>query len=289
MLASKPMGNAEVISIDILEPCKKCGGDLYEKDPDTFDTWFSSGQWPLITLCFPDGNDFKTFYPTDVMETGHDLIFKWIPRMIIFGLYLADDVPFRTVYLHGLVNDAHGKKMSKSKGNVMNPLDMTEKYGTDAVRMALIVGNPAGSDMALSEDKIRGYRNFSTKMWNAARFVLANKPAGNSKTATPKNDKDLDELAVTKKEVEAHIENFEFHLAAEKLYHYFWHTFADKIIEAAKSKLKNGDEKEKAAEYAKLETILIECLKMLHPFTPFVTEEIYQKFYPGKLLMVEKW
>ncbi|MBI4087237.1 MAG: class I tRNA ligase family protein [Candidatus Liptonbacteria bacterium] len=282
--------NLGVLEFEISEnPCKKCGGNLYEKDTDTFDTWFSSGQWPLITLGFPDGKDFKTFYPTDVMETAYDLIFRWVPRMVFFGLYLANEVPFRTVYLHGLVNDARGKKMSKSKGNVMNPLDMTEKYGTDALRMALIVGNPAGSEMALSEDKIRGYRNFSTKIWNVARFVLANKPVSSIKyQVSSKDEKDLEELSALKKEVGDHIETFEFHLAAEKLYHYFWHTFADKIIEEAKPRLKSEDEKDKVAAYAKLETILLECLKMLHPFVPFVTEEIYQKFRPGKMLMIEK-
>ena len=142
------------------------------EDTDTFDTWFSSGQWPLLSLSYPEGKDMKTYYPTDVMETGYDLIFKWIPRMIIFGLYLVHDVPFKTVYLHGLVNDAHGKKMSKSKGNVINPLDVTEKYGTDALRMALIVGNTPGTDLALSEGKIKGYKYFANKVWNIARFVL---------------------------------------------------------------------------------------------------------------------
>ena len=311
-------GNAEIFELVVGNPCKKCGGDLYEKDTDTFDTWFSSGQWPLITLGFgesdkrqatSDKGDFETFYPTDVMETGSDLIFKWIPRMVFFGLYLAGDVPFRTVYLHGLVNDASGKKMSKSKGNVMNPLDMAEKYGTDALRMALIVGNPAGSEMALSEDKIRGYRNFSTKIWNAARFILMNKPTDSHRINTDQHGngqyksvssqyksvlweedkKDLADLAAIKKEITDHLEQYEFHLAAEKAYHYFWHTFADKIIEAAKPRLKSEDEEEKAAAYAKLETILLECIKLLHPFMPFITEEIYQKLKPGNILMIEKW
>ena len=263
----------------------------WTRDTDTFDTWFSSGQWPLIALNYPDGADFKTFYPTDIMETGNDLIFKWIPRMVIFGLYLADEVPFRTVYLHGLVNDAHGKKMSKSKGNVINPLDMTSQYGTDALRMSLIVGNPGGSEMSLSEDKIRGYRNFSTKIWNIARFIRMNQIAINSERLVigEPQKKYLEEFAAMKKEIEAHLDAFEFHLAGEKIYHYVWHTLADKIIEAEKQSLRDGTDEEKSASYAVLEELLLGSLKLLHPFMPFVTESVWQKFRPGEMLMVEKW
>jgi valyl-tRNA synthetase len=152
--------------------CPVCAAPL-KIDTDTFDTWFSSGQWPLLNLGYPKNPDWQRFYPTDVMETGHDLIFKWVPRMVIFGLYLEGKVPFHTVYMHGLVNDAQGKKMSKSKGNVINPLDLTTKYGTDALRMGLIVGNPPGSDTALAEQKIKGYKNFANKLWNITRFVLS--------------------------------------------------------------------------------------------------------------------
>ncbi|MGB7957709.1 MAG: valine--tRNA ligase [Minisyncoccia bacterium] len=270
--------------------CPKCEGSDLRTDTDTFDTWFSSGQWPLIVTGYPDSPDFKTFYPTDVMETGYDLIFKWIPRMVIFGLYLAHNVPFHTVYLHGLVNDEHGKKMSKSKGNVMNPLEMSEKYGSDAVRIALIIGNPAGADSAMSENKIRGYRNFSTKIWNIARFIEMNRATSNETGAMSEpHQKYVETLDVLKKEVTAHLDNFEFHLAGEKLYHYVWHELADVIIEAEKEKLRNGTDDEKAASHAVLEQLLLESLKMLHPFMPFITEEIYQIFRPGKMLMVEKW
>ncbi|MBX4210853.1 valine--tRNA ligase, partial [Candidatus Parcubacteria bacterium] len=155
-----------------LSKCPRCGSK-YRADTDTFDTWFSSGQWPLITLGFPDGKDFKEFYPTDIMETGYDLVFKWVPRMVIFGLYLAKKVPFHNVYLHGLVNDAQGKKMSKSKGNVVSPLTLTDEFGTDALRMALVVGNTPGTDLSLSPNKVKGYKHFANKMWNAARFVLS--------------------------------------------------------------------------------------------------------------------
>lgn len=145
----------------------------WEKDHDTFDTWFSSGQWPLLTLGYPDGKDYKEYYPTDLMEAGSDLVFKWIPRMIMFGLYLGKQIPFKNVYFHGMVNDANNQKMSKSKGNVVSPIEMSDKFGTDALRMALVVGNSPGSDIALSESKIKGYKHFTNKVWNIARFVLS--------------------------------------------------------------------------------------------------------------------
>lgn len=277
-------------------------GEDWIRDTDTFDTWFSSGQWPLMTLGFPDGKDFTAFYPTNVMETGSDLIFKWVPRMVIFGLYLANDVPFRTVYLHGLVNDAKGKKMSKSKGNVVNPLELTEKYGTDALRISLVVGNPAGSEMALSEDKVRGYRNFATKIWNIARFIdMSRREADAATTENDLSDRNatgihtkleheyLKELAAMKIEITAHLDSYDFHLAAEKIYHYIWHTLADKIIEAEKPKLRDGSTEEKATSYALLEYLLLESLKLLHPFMPFITEEIFGIFRPDKILMVEPW
>ena len=267
---------------------EKPEGEGWERDKDVFDTWFSSGQWPLLTLGYPDSPDIKTFYPTQVMESGYDLIFKWIPRMVIFGLYLNDGVPFQNVYLHGLVLDPHGKKMSKSKGNVVNPLDLTKQYGTDALRMALVIGNPAGSDLSLSEDKVRGYRNFSTKVWNASRFVLGNRPASVEALIIAQRD-EVKEIETIKTEIAKHIDDYEFHLAAEKIYHYIWHTYADKIIEAEKKKLYDGTPEEKNESYAVLEYLLLESLKILHPFMPFITEEIYQIFRPEKMLMVEKW
>ncbi len=273
---------------EIFVGANKPDGDGWERDTDVFDTWFSSGQWPLLTLGYPDGPDLKTFYPTQVMESGYDLIFKWIPRMVIFGLYLNDGIPFQNVYLHGLVLDPHGKKMSKSKGNVVNPLDLTQKYGTDALRMALVVGNPAGSDLSLSEDKVRGYRNFSTKVWNASRFVLGNRPT-NVEAVVIAQREEVKELDAIKEEIAKHIEDYEFHLAAEKIYHYIWHTYADKVIEAEKKKLYDGTPEEKNESYAVLEHLLLESLTMLHTFMPFITEEIHQIFRPGKLLMIEKW
>jgi valyl-tRNA synthetase len=301
--------NASMLELDIAEPCKKCGSHFYEQDPDVFDTWFSSGQWPFATLMTSNKrhetrgrkSDFETFYPTDVMETAYDILFFWVARMVMLGLYRTGKIPFKTVYIHGLVRDKDRQKMSKSKGNVIDPLGVAEIYGTDAVRMALVIGNTAGNDIVISEDKIRGYRNFATKIWNVARFVLMHKPAQllHSKTLagrpvlTKQDRKNLDELKKNKAHITKHIEKFEFHLAAEKLYHYFWHTFADKIIEEYKPRLRGapsaGAPADQAAAYYILETIFLECLKMLHPFMPFISEEIYQKFYPDKLLMTEKW
>ncbi len=246
----------------------------WAQDPDTFDTWFSSGQWPLLVTDYPHGEDFSKFYPTDVMETGHDLIFKWVPRMVFFSLYLTGKVPFQTVYLHGLVNDAQGKKMSKSKGNVINPLILTEKYGTDALRMTLIVGNTPGTDLALREDKVKGYKNFANKIWNITRFVLSKERVGGV------NKELVDEFDALAKDVTSDMENYRFYLAAEKIYAYIWHRFADEILEESKKK----PELSQTLYY-----ILENSLKLLHPFMPFITEEIWQELKKDNLLIVEPW
>jgi valyl-tRNA synthetase len=268
---------------------EKPEGDGWERDPDTFDTWFSSGQWPLFTTGYPDGKDYASYYPTDVMETGHDLIFKWVPRMVIFGLYLSGKAPFHTVYLHGLVNDAQGKKMSKSKGNVINPMDLTAKYGTDALRIALVIGNTPGTSLALAEDRIKGYKNFANKLWNIARYVLSRENSGEIK-----NDLKEEFVAIAK-DVTADMENYRFYIAAEKIYHYVWHRFADEILEQSKK-----DSSLLPTTYY----LLQECLKLLHPFMPFITEEIWGELrhletkFPSALgnlvsksdlLMIEPW
>lgn len=269
-------------------------GEGWIKDQDTFDTWFSSGQWPLFVTGYPDGKDFNTYYPTDIMETGQDLIFKWVPRMVIFGLYLGKRAPFHTVYLHGLVNDANGKKMSKSKGNVVNPIDLTSKYGTDALRMALVVGNTPGTDLALREDKVKGYKNFANKIWNVTRFVLTSVEVIDSNDSTDISEIDkniISELNDLSKDITTDMDNFRFYLAAEKLYHYIWHTFADKILEDSKNRLKDADEDTKKSIAYMLKYVLETCLKLLHPFMPFVTEEIWN-YLPIKnknLLMVTAW
>ncbi len=268
-------------------------GGGWIKDVDTFDTWFSSGQWPLMVTDFPNSKDFETYYPTQVMETGHDLIFKWVPRMVIFGLYLTGKAPFHTVYLHGLVNDAQGKKMSKSKGNVINPLTMTEKYGTDSLRMALIVGNTPGTDLSLQETKVKGYKNFGNKLWNVTRFVLENtKNFDENKHELIGSDEFyIQELNELVENVTREMTDNKFHLAAEKLYHYVWHTFADKIIEESKEKLKSDKPEVVASAQYTLKYILETSLKLLHPFMPFITEEIWThiKKENENMLMVTKW
>lgn len=264
-------------------------GEGWEKDTDTFDTWFSSGQWPLLTTGYPDGKDYTTHYPTDVMETGHDLIFKWVPRMIIFGLYLGKKAPFHTVYLHGLVNDANGKKMSKSKGNVVNPLDLTSKYGTDALRMALVVGNTPGTDLALREDKVKGYKHFANKLWNISRFIL--EQGENPRAELKKEDEELiAELDTITKDVTKDMEEYRVYMAAEKLYHYAWTRLASEILESSKPILMGEDEAAKASRLTTLYSLLTPLLTMLHPFMPYVTEEIWQRGMLGsEVLMATPW
>ena len=273
-------------------------GEEWKKDPDTFDTWFSSGQWPLLTLGYPDGKDYKSgYYPTDLMEAGSDLVFKWIPRMIMFGLYLSKQIPFKNMYFHGMVNDANNQKMSKSKGNVVSPIEMSDKFGTDALRMALVVGNTPGSNIALSEDKIKGYKNFTNKVWNIARFVISN-INGLDTHHPPKllsKDKNyLDELTKISNEITKELESFRFDLAADKIYHYIWHTLADVLLEDSKQYLNGSSESEKQSTRWMLYTILCTSLKMAHPFMPFVTETIWEHVPYGKhktseLLIIEKW
>jgi len=269
----------------------------WKKDTDTFDTWFSSGQWPLLTLGYPEGKDYKEYYPTDLMETGSDLVFKWIPRMIMFGLYLGKQIPFKNVYFHGMVNDASNKKMSKSKGNIVSPIEMSDKFGTDALRMALVVGNAPGSNIALSENKIKGYKHFTNKVWNVARFVLSNIDELDTHHPPKLLDKDqkyLDEFARISNEITTELKKLRFDLAAEKIYHYIWHTFADVILEDSKQHLDGTSEEEKQSTMWMLYTILCLSLKIAHPFMPFITEIIWEHTPYGKhktleLLMIEQW
>lgn len=263
---------------------KECPGEGWTQDADTFDTWFSSGQWPIATLGFTEGEDFKKFYPTQLMETGRDLVFKWVPRMVIFGLYLTDKVPFRDVYFHGMVLDPKGQKMSKSKGNVLSPIEVADTYGMDALRMALLVGNAPGNDMPLSEEKVKAYKKFINKLWNIARFVFEN-------TSEIDVGGQIDEVFLeTKKEIEKQIESYQLHMASEALYHYIWHHFADVVIEDVKKVLNSdADEETKSKQRAYLRTTFEGILKLAHPFVPFVTEEIWSDMGKMGLLMVEEW
>jgi valyl-tRNA synthetase len=280
-------------------------GNDWIQDPDTLDTWFSSGLWPFSTLGWPDTNapDFQTYFPNTFMAPGYEILFFWVARMILMSGALLGEAPFKTVYLHGIVRDAKGEKFSKSKGNGIDPLVLADQYGADALRMALLVGAAPGNDVKFDEQRVKGYRNFATKIWNIARFIEMSRPgiagmtngSGDAVDATatgahtPLEHEYLKELAAMKTEITAHLDAYEFHLATEKIYHYIWHTLADKIIEAEKPKLRDGSDEEKATSYALLEYLLLESLKMLHPFMPFITEEVYQIFRPGKMLMVERW
>lgn len=269
-------------------------GEGWSRDPDTFDTWFSSGQWPFTALGYPKSDDFKTHYPTDVMETGADLVFFWVSRMVMLGIYRTGAVPFKTVYFNGMVRDAKGRKMSKSKGNVIDPLEITEQFGTDALRMGLIVGNTPGTDLNLDPQKTGAYKKFANKLWNIARFILSETESADrsSKAALTKVDEGiLSRLSEAVADVTEDIEQFRYHLAAEKLYHYVWHEVADKILEESKPILSGSDVKAKASRLSTLYTLLSTSLKLLHPFMPFVTEEIWQSlpYKDSELLMIAAW
>ena len=279
-------------------------GEGWIQDSDTLDTWFSSGLWTFSTLGWPfdyaqgkpkPDSNLATYHPTSLLETGYDILFFWVARMILMTGCLLSDIPFRTVYLHGLVRDNQGRKMSKSLGNIIDPLDMIEKYGADATRLSLIIGAAPGSDIKLSEDKVRGYKYFANKIWNASKFVMQN-TEGVDFTQKPELTKEDEQTLAELKEMAAditrEIESYRLYLAAEKLYHYFWHTFADDIIERAKPTLRGTDEKAKYSAQWTLQTVLVTCLKLLHPFVPFATEEVWRHISIANkksMLMIEQW
>jgi valyl-tRNA synthetase len=269
--------------------------DDWEQDSDTLDTWFSSGLWTFSTLGWPEKtNDLKKYHPTTVLETGYDILFFWVARMILMSTYAVGQIPFQNVYLHGLVRDNQGQKISKSLGNNVDPLELVDKYGTDAVRMALIVGTGPGNDSKISEDKFKAYKHFANKIWNITRFVLSN--TGNEPNKKPdwiseKDAADLKELEEIIKDITVDMEAYRFYLSAEKIYHYVWHTFADKIIEESKANLQSQDEKVVLSVKYTLRHILETSLKLLHPFMPFITEEIWSHIPQSEkqLLLVTKW
>jgi len=268
-------------------------GEGWAQDEDTLDTWFSSGSWTFSTLGWPDQTpDLARFHPTDLLETGHDILFFWIARMILMSGFALGQIPFRTTYLHGLVRDAKGQKFSKSLGNGIDPIVIVEKFGADAARMALIVGNTPGTDLKLSEDKIKGYKHFSNKLWNITRFILESAqgvPAG-----AALNEADLalkaefDELAAS---VTKDLDEYRMYLAAEKLYHYAWHRLADELLEASKPIFRGADTDAAASRAAVLLSILESLMRLLHPFMQFVTEEIWRSLpgNKGSMLMIAKW
>ncbi len=273
--------------------CDNCQSDNLKKDTDVFDTWFSSGQWPFATLISEKEPELKKYYPTSVMETGYDILFFWVIRMVMLSLYRTKEIPFKNVYLHGLVRDENKEKMSKSKGNVINPIEVSEEYGTDALRMSLTIGNMPGKDAVISENEIKGYRNYVNKIWNMFRFLMMrcnDYDPENNPSLTKEDENLLKEFTEKAKEITDHIDRFEFSHAAETLYHYSWHRFADEIIEESKEVL--DDQNKKSGRQKVLITIFAGILKLAHPFIPFITEEIYQKL-PLKdkkeTIMIEEW
>ena len=274
-------------------------GERLLQETDTFDTWFSSGHWPLATLRYPDSEDFKYFYPTSVMETGWEIIRFWVSRMMMFGIYLTGQPPFKDVYLHGLVRALDGKKMSKSLGNVIDPLDYIDEYGADALRMGLISGTANGRDFAFPKDKVIAYRNFANKLWNMARFMIMMMENNNERDFyfnealnISLSDFDRDMLEKMKKlisSVTASLERYRFADAAEMVYQFMWHEIADKYIEYVKDL--EGDQK--TVSLSVLRYIFVKGLVLLHPLMPFVTEAIWKNIpkFDGEpdLLIQQKW
>jgi valyl-tRNA synthetase len=283
--------NPEKDNEDIRVSVEDINDPEWVQDPDTLDTWFSSGMWTFSTLGWPnDTTDLKTFHPTDLLETGHDILFFWVARMVLFSTYALNQVPFKNVYLHGLVRDAQGRKMSKSLGNVLDPRDLSLKYGTDALRMALLVGNGPGNDLKLGEDKVKAYKLFSNKIWNASRFVLDRTTDFECDVTLTEEDRAIyDAWKTAKADITSDIENYRLHLASEKIYDYFWKTFCDKIIETHKVRI--AENKDKASAQTLLLTLLREQLVVLHPFMPFITEELWKhvKKDADGMLMVATW
>ncbi len=282
---------------DKISACPKCGSADLKQDPDTFDTWFSSGQWPYAAIQANDvkhgTKTFENFYPTQVMETAWDILFFWVARMIMFSYYRTGKPPFEKVLLHGLVRDKDRQKMSKSKGNVVDPLGVIDTYGADALRFALIFSTAAGNDIPLSEDKIRGMKYFCNKLWNITRFILASTDKKDfAAVPEPKTEADksiLEKLANVKTQMTEYLDNFSLHEAAQLIYQFTWHDLADIYLEESKSQLK--DPALADSTRAILAHVLKDVLKLLHPFVPFITEEIWDKLpvENKKLLLVEEW
>ncbi|TMA83452.1 MAG: valine--tRNA ligase [Deltaproteobacteria bacterium] len=274
--------------------CPQCGDENLRQDPDVLDTWFSSGLWPFSTLGWPEKTrDLETWYPTSVLVTGFDIIFFWVARMMMMGLKFMGDVPFREVYIHALVRDQHGQKMSKSKGNVVDPLAVMDTYGTDAFRFALVAFAAMGRDIKLAEDRIEGYRNFMNKIWNAARFVMMQLESGPTEAVRPVEELTsadyaalgvadqwiLARLVAATAEIHEALGQYRFNDAASRLYEFAWHEFCDWYLEMSKITLAGGGAAA-AATRANLVRVLEALMRLLHPFTPFITEEIRQAL-PG--------
>ena len=275
--------------------CPKCGSKNITQDPDTLDTWFSSALWPFSTLGWPEKTpELEHFYPTNTLITGYDIIFFWVARMIFSGCEHMGKYPFDTVFIHGIVRDSQGRKMSKSLGNGIDPLEVIDKYGADALRFTLVTGNSPGNDMRFSDEKVGASRNFANKLWNAARYVLMNLGEDEPAPHIPENLALEDKWILSKfntlaKEITDNLEKFELGIAVQKLYDFMWDVFCDWYIEISKIRLQAGGE---AAQKAKdvLVYVLSNTLKLLHPFMPFITEEIWQSLpHDGESIMISKW
>ena len=276
--------------------CAHCGSKNIEQDPDTLDTWFSSALWPFSTLGWPEETeDYKHYYPTNTLVTGYDIIPFWVMRMMFSGLEQTGQVPFDTVLIHGLVRDAQGRKMSKSLGNGIDPLEIIDKYGADALRFTLATGNSPGNDMRFSDERVEASRNFANKIWNAARFILMNLPENEPAPYIPQalaiEDKwILSQYNTLVSGVTDSLEKFELGMAVQKLYDFIWDVFCDWYIEIAKIRLNGDDEEQKATVRAVLVYVMSNTLKLLHPFMPFITEEIWQTLpHTGESIMISDW
>ena len=273
--------------------CPKCKKKM-RQDEDTLDTWFSSALWPFSTLGWPDKTeDLKYFYPTNTLVTGYDIIPFWVMRMMFSALEQTGEVPFDTVLIHGLVRDSQGRKMSKSLGNGIDPLEVIERYGADALRFMLATGNSPGNDMRYIDDKVKASRNFANKLWNAARFIMMNLPDGYEITDLPDNLTTEDKWIVSKinslaKDINANLASYEIGVAVQKLYDFIWDVYCDWYIELTKPRLLAGSETKETAQ-AVLVWVMKEMLKLLHPFMPFITEEIWQTLVGGSPLMLESF
>jgi len=273
------MSNGWFISLEKPNKCLNCGSSEFEQDKDTFDTWFSSGQWPFATLM--SCSLFEYFYPTTVMETGYDILRAWVARMIMIGYFVTGKVPFKNVFLHGMVRDKHGAKMSKSKGNVIDPIIMVDKYGADALRSALIFGVQEGKDLVLTEEKIIGMRNFANKIWNIGRFIFMNLQVKSQKSKVKSDNPKLKiieelekEFGEIEKQYHKDMKNYRFSKAFDLVYHFLWHRLADFYIEELKEEIRNG----KIEVLENLKQIYFGCLVMIHPYMPFITEAVWKVF-----------
>ena len=276
--------------------CPKCGGTHLKRDEDTLDTWFSSALWPFSTLGWPEKTpELEYFYPTDTLVTGYDIIFFWVARMIFSGLEHMDAIPFNTVFYHGLIRDAQGRKMSKSLGNGVDPLDIIAEYGADALRLTLVTGNSPGNDMRFSEEKVAASRNFANKIWNAARFILMNIEGREIGCTLPEKLFTSDKWILNRfnnvtAAVTENLEKFELGMAVSKLYDFIWDDFCDWYIELAKIRMNGADEQSADSARRVLVWVMSNTLRLLHPFMPYITEEIWQTLpHDGEALIVAKW